>query len=356
MLALLVCATLCTEDIAVREWIVRQIRDRRLESIGLGDIRYIVQSCIFENLKNYETCPAMDTGGGAVKLFSNRNAHLESYHNLFCNCSSVNGRNGGALLFRCANGTVKMFRSCGHGCDALYGGFVTVIFEYAEVNESTYLFCGHNSNVEGWSTTSLNSGFVIFQNHNASYNSIAKSGGGFGVAGLRGLLARFTTCSSNIASNIMNSRQSKYNEFEPERMEYCNFLNNSMSECFIRSESNPEFYMNNCVFLRNTLGRGGTTLQAVIVSGWEAKWIARMFVTDCYFDTSVTKTGTVSITTVKGQPGVTHRLEHLETQKCKAEYPFPTETFTAAVWDDVRDGPNVIYGLFLQLAEMVTIE
>lgn len=348
MLLLFVSAAFGAGAGTMREWVVRQIRDVRLESIDVTDIRYIVQSCIFENLRNWEVDPTYGTGGGAVKLCSYSNAHLESNHNLFCNCSTVNGRNGGALLFECRNGTVLMFRTCGHSCDAVYGAFVTVIFEYAEVNESTYLHCGRYDVPDRWSTTSLNSGKVIFQNHNSSYNSIQKTGGGFGTAGLRGLLARFTTCSSNTAANIMNTRQGVKQEYIREDMEYCNFLNNSLTECFAKSQGNPKFYMSNCVFMRNNLAAGGKLLAAGEIDGSAGK----MYVTDCYFDKAVSTSGTVTFSTVKPQPGVTHRLEHLETQKCKAEYPFPTETFTAHVWEDERESSHVIYGLFWQVIEL----
>lgn len=327
---------------------VSQRREVRVESMTATDVRFIIRTCIFENLRNTEVDPEYGTGGGAVKLCSTSNAHLQSYHNLFCNCSTINGRNGGALLFQCWNGTVLMFRNCGHSCDAMYGAFITVIFESAEVNESTYLFCGRADNGQRWSTTSLNLGKVVFQNHNSSYNTIPEAGGGFGVASLHGLLARFTTCTCIKAANIMNSRQAKRAAYEREDMDYCNFLNNTLTDCIVRSNGNPVFYVQKCVFKNND---ARSTVATDVVSESQGK----LWIIDCHFDQRVTTNGThIKFQTVSPIAGVTHRIEHLETQKCKADYPFPTEGFTDHVSDPYPSVGPVMCALFSQIVGMTS--
>ena len=140
--------------------------------------------------------------GGAIKITSETHTVFYTYVNYFSNCRVENAFDGGAVHFLSNQGEVYMYRNCGHDCYAYYGSFVTVRAGIAEVNESTYLLCARRNADRAYaSSTSLNQGDIIFQNHNVSYNWVRNTGCGLGTHNLTRLRAMFCTFASNEAGD-----------------------------------------------------------------------------------------------------------------------------------------------------------
>lgn len=297
------------------EYYLYEMRRSRIESV---DMSLVVRFCVFENLWHFKTNSESDVGGGAIKIYTEFPVCLETSHNVFRNCSTIDGYDGGALWARCPSGSVYMLGNCGHSCDAIYGAFATFLCN-CSINVSACLLCGQNGNSRYHAISLCRSTYLI-NNLNSSHHSVYGTGAGLGVTRAIRLAVRFATFCYLESSNIVISNVGQANQGE--YIEYCNFVHNKVIECLVKSSG--AIFLSNCAFMNNNLING-----MALATGVYNEITGKMTVTDCYFDKEVTFTGVGSINfyTVSTLPPGTHRIEHLSTHNCKAE--FPTNSFTA---------------------------
>lgn len=280
--------------------------------------------------------------GGAIKITSETHTVFYTYVNYFSNCRVKNAADGGAVHFLSNQGEVYMYRNCGHDCYAYYGSFVTVRAGIAEVNESTYLLCSRPNTDAHASTTSLNQGDIIFQNHNVSHNWVSDTGCGVGTHNLTRLRAMFCTFTDNEGSNVMNCNTGD----SVQTFSYCNILRNKVSACLVRGYGLVrEIHVENCVFAGNT----GTGAGKLGEFGNGA--LTKIYFTDCSFDRSYTTTTKVVVRNVNGRPVGTHIIKHLQTHECKAEFPLDTNMFTEYVDTSVYHEPSILFSLFIGIVD-----
>lgn len=334
MLSLLVFAARCS---------FQQPRDRvvAINYAGPGDFH--VRFSMFEHLH-----PDCEEGGvrsgGAIKVITTHPAVFYTYVNYFTDCGVFDSFDGGAVHFVSTNGVVYMYRNCGHLCNATCGSFVTVTSKYAEVNQSTYLLCSYPGANARQSSTSLNGGDIIFQNHNVSYNDVYYTGSGLGTYKMTRLRAYYCTFMSNTgATNVINSHGTNSHT---EYISYCNLLNNTASVCLIGMQAMTKaMYIDSCVFMKNKIAGG-----IAIGIGHISRCDGSAYLTDCYFDVSYTIQERVF---VQGNPNKyqgTHRIEHLQTHECKAEFPLSTDRFTEDP-DVYESFPLLLFALCVGIIE-----
>ena len=114
----------------------------------------------------------------------------------------------------------------------------------------------------------------------------------------------------------------------------------------VRGEgTTEEVQVNNCVFA----GNFGSGAGKVGDSGSGTR--TKIYFTDCSFDGSYTTTTRVIVQTVNGGPVGTHMIKHLQTHECKAEFPLPTDMFTADDDTSVYHDPAILFPLFIGITE-----